>query len=133
MGWMQPAQIPPKCPLSHVSQCLALSLQRHPAKRKQALDVFTSGGTSISYSETYIPDCPPWRPAGQTVAPAQPVALVSFLKQCGARMGEAPGWLWMGIQEVSEVCPGHQAPEEHCRTTETGMDMRQRGKTRSVV
>lgn len=79
MGWMQPALIPPKLPLSHVSQCLALSLQRHPAKRKQALDVSRSGGTGMSCRETYIPDCPPWTPTKETVAPAQPGTQVSFL------------------------------------------------------
>lgn len=88
MGWMQLAQIPPKCPLSHVSQCLALNLQRHPAKRKQALDVFTSGGTGISYSETYIPDCPPWRPTKGTVAPAHPVPLI-FLRTVWCRDKES--------------------------------------------
>lgn len=50
-----------QAPLSHVTHWLALSLQRHVAKRKQALAVSTSGGTSIFCSETYIPDCSPWR------------------------------------------------------------------------
>lgn len=53
--------------------------------------MFRSGGTGISYSETYIPDCPPWRPTKETVAPAQPVALVSFLRIVWCRDEESTG------------------------------------------
>lgn len=65
MGWIQPAQFPPKLPLSRVSHWLALSLQRRQAKRKQALAVSMLGGTGIFCSEIYFPDCPPWKPIGR--------------------------------------------------------------------
>lgn len=92
MGWIQPAQIPPKLPLSRVSHQLALGLQRRPAKRKQALSVSTSRGTGIFYSETYIPDCPPWRPTR---------------RNCGSCTAWDPGFLPM--DSVVQGEGGHQA------------------------
>lgn len=41
-----------------------------PAKRKQALDVSTSGGTGIPCRETYNPELLLWMPTEETVAPA---------------------------------------------------------------